>query len=310
MEAIMTLDSSVVIDREEQFRIKKEEREAKAIARRNSVLVLRMICVLAAAVSIAVGYYTVSKTITRMEALESQNKELQLELDNTKAELQETKESLNEMTVNYESSVQQTNIYKDSVDKLKETITSQTSTIEKLIDDNESLASEYDKVSAAYDTLKEREELYDKYKYAIMYSGNRTDLTYDQLKYGESLMKDLGLDPNLLFSIGMVESRYIENAKNKYSTATGYHQLLKGTAKHIYEQQLKLGTYNHSMALNGKTNIMLAANCLDYLHNTHSTVIRAIMNYSGRDSSEVVWYISEMNKFLAQVGKSVNTLKW
>lgn len=150
----------------------------------------------------------------------------------------------------------------------------------------------YKKELAEY---KEREDLLNKYEYAIYYGGERTDLTYDQIKYGEDLMEAKGYDPDLLFSIIMVESRANEKCTSTVSTAKGYGQFLDGTAKFVYEDRLKLGTFQPSYSLNGKTNILMMSSYLDYLIKKNSTLTGVIRNYRGK--SDVSRYMAEMNKF-------------
>lgn len=160
------------------------------------------------------------------------------------------------------------------------------------------LSKQYDDVESNYNTLKNRKELYDKYSYAIIDSaGKRTDLSYDDIQYGEDLMKKYGYNPHILFGIFGVESGYKEDAANKKSTARGYGQLLAGTAKYVYEDILDKGTYTHSYALNGKTNIELTTAYLNYLMDkNHNDLFKSISNYCGRDTSGTHNYLKCINK--------------
>lgn len=107
--------------------------------------------------------------------------------------------------------------------------------------------------------FRERSELYDKYEYVLVYNGQRTDMSYDQVKYGENLMASKNVDPNMLFGLIMVESHANEKAQNSTSTARGFCQLLSSTAKSYYEKILKKGNYNHEMAFNGYINMEIGA---------------------------------------------------
>ena len=219
------------------------------------------------------------------------------------------------------SSIQDTlsisyNIVKDakvSISSYEEVINEQNDIITELVNDNTNLSNEYDAISEAYNTLKNRAELYDKYSYALIYNGARTELTYDQLEYGEQLMLSKGLDPDLLFSIGMVESRYNPSAINPKSLASGYHQFLSGTGKFAYEVLLGNGngTYNHSITpFNGTINIEMAVAYLDYLHNNYNSIRGMIECYSGRTGYKVDEYIGYMNEFLNKKGKYVSDIKY
>ena len=209
---------------------------------------------------------------------------------------------------------QQLEYYKGLSEKLtedipayEETIKEQEGIIEDLMEDNTILVEEYDAISVAYNQLKDREELYDKYSYAIMYNGKRTELTYDQIQYGEDLMVSKGLDPDLLFSIGMVESRFVENAKNPYSTASGYYQFLRGTGKFVYESLLaKDNSYSHSYAMDGYKSTEMAVCYLDHLSERFDgNLFKMIKQYSGRDNASTKVYIKELDKFLSSKDKTI-----
>lgn len=152
--------------------------------------------------------------------------------------------------------------------------------------------------------LRERAELYDKYEYAIEYDGERTDITYDQLKTGIDICKENNIDPNLLFSIIMTESHGIETAKNSESTATGYGQVLQGTAKYVYENLLENGdgTFKSSMLKDGETNIEITATYIAYLRDNTSTVKELIAGYRGENNEE---YYNTIVAKLENAGTSV-----
>lgn len=134
------------------------------------------------------------------------------------------------------------------------------------------------------DAFKERAELYNKYEYVLTTGPkkDRTDVTYEQIKFGEEKMIERGLDPHLLYSVVSVESRGTEKAKNSKSTATGYCQFLKGTARWVYEDLLKKGTYNHNKALDGYINLEMGAEYLSYLMKSNNgDVYKSLLSYNG-----------------------------
>lgn len=190
----------------------------------------------------------------------------------------------------------QNNVLKDSVSGMKDTIETLDSSNAKLIKDNKSLSSDLKKFT-------KRSELYDKYEYAIYNkSGDRTDLKYDQIATGEELMKKAGIDPDLLFGIIMTESGGNEKASNSTSTARGFGQMLAGTGEYVYEDILNLGTYNHSMAYNGDTNIRMVVGYLGYLKNTrHMSAYNAVKAYRG---VEPTGYIKTINSYINKKGNS------
>ena len=128
-------------------------------------------------------------------------------------------------------------------DELNSKIENLTAGIVELDKENISLVESNNTYYKEFSTLRERAELYEEYEYALMYNGERTDITYDQLKTGITICEESGVDPHLLFAFIMAESRGVETAKNANSTATGYGQLLNGTAKFVYEDLLKFSSY-------------------------------------------------------------------
>lgn len=190
----------------------------------------------------------------------------------------------------------QNNVLKDSVSGMKDTIDTLDSSNAKLIKDNKSLSSDLKKFT-------KRSELYDKYEYAVYNkSGDRTDLKYDQIATGEELMEKAGIDPDLLFGIIMTESGGNEKASNSTSTARGFGQMLAGTGEYVYEDILNLGTYNHSMAYNGDTNIRMVVGYLGYLKNTrHMSAYNTIKAYRG---IEPTGYIRTINSYINKKGNS------
>ena len=121
-------------------------------------------------------------------------------------------------------------------------------------------------------------------------------------------MKDKGMDPDLLFGLVMTESAGTEKAKNSTSTARGYGQLLKGTAKSMYENVLGngKGTYNHDMAFDGDTNILLTATYLGYLKNTCNYSLRStIIGYRGLYDQA---YFNTVDSYIKKSGNSLTQI--
>lgn len=193
--------------------------------------------------------------------------------------------------------------------KLTDDVNQMASVVNEIQQSNDILVANNDNLNTELQTYKSRAELYDKYQYAVIdKSGNRTDLTYDNIATGEQLMQEKGLDPDLLFGIIMTESGGIESASNANSTATGFGQLLQGTAKFTYEKQMGngAGSYSHSMAKDGSTNIAMVANYLDYLHNDQGLGIYAtIQSYRGCNDPS---YISTIDSYITTKGNSVSQI--
>lgn len=156
-------------------------------------------------------------------------------------------------------------------------------------------------------SLQEREELFDKYEYAILYNGERTDIQYDQLKTGIDIMAENDIDPNILFAIIMTESQGQENAQNATSTASGYGQILASTGKSVYEKYMdnEPGSFDREMLLDGETNITIAANYLAQLIDTSSSLAEALYQYRG--IQDTAW-INKVDSYLAKGGTSLREI--
>lgn len=195
---------------------------------------------------------------------------------------------------NYNDLVNLDNSYKQSINQLEDTVHAKQSSINTLNGNVEQLSVvidnlEQDKVdiSEKLSIFEQREELYNKYEYVIEIGNNRTDLTYEQLTYGENLMKDRGLNPHLLFGVVYLESRGNETATNSRSTARGYCQFLGSTAKSVYENMLNKGQYTHDLAFDGFINLELGAEYLSYLMRTQNgSIMTSLLLYNGSEIGE------------------------
>lgn len=202
----------------------------------------------------------------------------------------------------------------DSLGVLRNSTEEFQSVIDELDEQNAGLLKENKKLAKELDTYKEREELYDKYEYALYdTAGNRTDLTYDQIKTGEELMTAKGMDPDLLFGLFMAESGGKENASNHTSTARGYGQLLKGTGQFVYEnlQGHVKGSYSHQYAYDGDMNILMTVDLLDYFKNDKGySLHKTIQSYRGL--SDVSGYEAKINNYISKSGNSLSAIaaKW
>lgn len=270
-------------------------------------VILSMLAVLSTAIAINMFVY-ISKQRVLLNEKDGKIAQLTSRVDT----LENTISNQSSLIEGYESTVTQSY---GVIDNLRETLTAQQTTIktldgniETLKADNKALAKDNKALLKEVDTLVDKVRVYEKYNYAVFdKAGRRTDLTYEQLKTGETLMKEKGYDPNLLFGILMVESNGHQNAKNTTSTATGYGQFLKATGKYIYEDVLKYGNYNHSInATNGDTAIVMMAALIDNLYKTYNgNVFKAMKHYSGRSVSSTYAYMNRINSFVGTVGDNV-----
>jgi len=129
---------------------------------------------------------------------------------------------------------------------------------------------------------KEDIRIYKEYDYVLDY--NSSDFTVDDIKMVEKLCKEYGniVNPHLWFALVELESAYRSNTKNSKSSASGWGQVIKGTGRYIYENKLKLGTYNHAkMGISKEVNARISIYYLSDLINETKSVNRALIRYNG-----------------------------
>lgn len=185
-------------------------------------------------------------------------------------------------------------------------------TLEKVINTLDSEIQDLSSTNKSYvdqlNEFRQRKELYDKYDYAILdEEGNRTDLTYEEIKLGEDLMKELGYDPNLLFGAIMVESNGKSDAVNEYSGATGYGQFCNETAKFVWNDLMGRDNYHPEIRKDGKSNITMMAYYYDYLYSTKGNTFNVIKQYSGNATdSGAQEYLNRINSYTKKAGVTVS----
>ena len=156
-------------------------------------------------------------------------------------------------------------------------------------------------------TLRNRSELYDKYEYAIIDNGERTELTYAEIELGEQLMNEKGIDPNLMFGTIMVESRANPDAVNRKSGATGYGQFLNSTAKWVWTDLMGNSNYYSDLRKDGTANIQMMAEYYDYLYSVNNNTFKVVKCYSGNSTDKgTSAYLAKVNNFTKKVGVILN----
>ena len=186
----------------------------------------------------------------------------------------------------------------------------QKKTIATLNADLDSITKRSEEIIAQNEELVERMYLYDNYDYVLINSaGQRTDITAEQLKLGTELMEKEGIDPDMLFSIIMIESTGREKSANKYSSARGYCQLISSTG---YDMYRRLGydpsNYNHEvMALDGTLNIRMGCKLIALLMKQYNGDVEKVLNhYSGYLTTD---YYNKFVNYLAKGGSSISQIE-
>lgn len=182
-----------------------------------------------------------------------------------------------------------------------------------LINDNRALADEYDDVYNELVAMQERKELYDKYEYAIIYGGKRTDVKYGDLKHMEDIASELGLTEDaidLCLSFVLNESRGNEKAYNP-SGASGLGQLMPGTGRFVWNNLMDNNgeSYDHStIPFDGSTNLEMSLRYIAYLDNKHGSATKVVTSYCGGWMES---YVNSLNVHLAKgpTPTTVQTMK-
>lgn len=229
--------------------------------------------------------------------------------NNNAHELKELKSKYNSLVEDYNEITLENAAYKETNDAYEETIRNMNGLIIDMQEQDEKLVETNHEYLSQLSVLQQREELYDKYDYAIkrIDDGTRTDITYDQLINLEEEAKKRGIDTDLVLSLVMVESDGVETAKSSQSTATGYGQFIYDTGKFVYEDLLHQGTYNSTVALNGNTNLTMMTAYLEYLADIWDNDIYMIMkNYRGKDGDILDNYMARVDRYLETKDKQLN----
>ena len=184
---------------------------------------------------------------------------------------------------------------------LNDVIEKQDTQLKNLSDINESYVDELNQ-------LRTRAELYNKYEYAVIDEvGKRTELTYEEIELGESLMLAKGYNPHLLLGSIMVESHGNPTAVNSDSGATGYGQFLNSTAKWVWTDLLGNSNYSSDIRKDGESNITMMATYYDYLYKNVGSTFGVVKCYSGNSTdSGAANYLRKINKHTSRVGAIVN----
>lgn len=188
------------------------------------------------------------------------------------------------------------------------TIDELTSISQTLDEENQYLIDSMELMEAELEEFRSREELYDRYEYALYYYGGRNDITFDQLRTLEELVEDSSIqDEDLILAWILTESGGNETARNSKSTAKGYGQFLNGTSEFVYTNLMGRSGWNANVALDGETNLEMMVAYIDYLYEINDgNLYEIIRDYRGKQ--DVSGYISRIDSYLEKVDKSVHDI--
>jgi hypothetical protein len=148
-------------------------------------------------------------------------------------------------------------------------------------------------------------KLYNDYSYVLYYPNS--DFTLADVKMVIAICKQEKINPHVWFALVQLESSYNSSAKSDLSTASGWGQVLAGTGSSIYENDLKLGTYNHdSMGTDKEINAKISIHYLSTLIDKWG-VEQGLINYNGDELGPRYVSIIE-NNLQKNTGKTLTQL--
>lgn len=210
----------------------------------------------------------------------------------------------------YLSAKESTEFYKQNFVQAYTSLQSMSATVVDLEEMMVTLDEQNKEYKAQLLKFEEREELFDKYEYAIMRGNNRTDITYDQLITLEQLVAESSIkDEDLILALIMTESGGNAGARNSTSTAKGYGQFLDGTAKFTYTQLMGKDNWYPEVALDGDVGLEMTVAYVNYLVDRYDNdLYGALRSYRGKQ--DISGYVAKLDSFLSTKGKSVNDIAY
>ena len=129
-----------------------------------------------------------------------------------------------------------------------------------------------------------------------------TDLDDDQLEYIVKIGNENHINPYLIAAIIYTESRGHSDVYNS-GGYRGYGGIGNEFGSHIYENFLGMGEYDHDMAFDPYTNILIIGSGLNYLMSEDGynyDIYDALQFYSG--TGDDWWYINKCSERLEETG--------
>ena len=168
--------------------------------------------------------------------------------------------------------------------------------------DRDMLIADAEYMNYELDLYRHREELYNKYEYALFYKGERTDITYEQLDSLEEMVEGTSIpNPHLILAIIGLESHYCATAHNA-SGASGFGQFMPGTASSVWKNLLGNDPeeWESDMIYDPDLNLQMTVAYMDYLIKKHGSPREALRQYSGSGTNDahLNGYIATLDSYL------------
>lgn len=245
--------------------------------------IVTVLCVIG--MIIFIGLYT--KQVVKTDILEAKIEDQSGKIDDQQSEISELNMKVADQQIDY---------------------TKLSKVASKLDNENSKLVATLSIQQQELDELKERQELYDKYEYALVrQDGSRTDIDYEDILTLEELAKEEGLGEDavsLVLAISVNESRGYADVKNPNSTAAGLCGLLNSTAKYSWEVLMDngKGSYKSAYVYDPLNNLEMALEYVAYLKEHTDSNYELLVAYRGKEDSA---YIAAIKKY---TGKSIPSL--
>lgn len=200
---------------------------------------------------------------------------------------------LSAQAASYEAQIEQLNIdHETEVTRINDLHRAQVKALNAQIKE---LKDEVSRIEIEYESYKTNMENENgvsfatlcKYWYIFKNATPDCGLTPGMIIYADKLCQERDINPDYVWTIIYMESRYHTDAASSLSTARGLGQLLQSTAKSIYENYMGHGpgTYDHNMAYDGYTNLEIIVAYLEYLKVNYGSPEVMINGYSGDQTS-------------------------
>jgi len=138
-----------------------------------------------------------------------------------------------------------------------------------------------------------------KYMYVIKEAPLNKGVTLDLIAYNDQLCKEKNVNPHLVWAIINHESRFNAKACNPETDARGFGQFIPSTAKSVYENMLKLGSYTHDLAYDPYISIQLIVEYLRDINTRQTNNVDVLNEYGGYTAGR---YYREIKAYMDAVG--------
>lgn len=158
--------------------------------------------------------------------------------------------------------------------------------IGEFVEQSEQLRKELEELQARVEELEaekeaervEYEQLAEKYDYVISRVDD-SEITMDDIKFLDETCKTYDINPHVITAMIDVESDYNPNCSMSNSSARGLMQIIRSTGRYIWEDLLGNSDYDHDIAYDVKSNILMGVRYMRYHLDKNNGDLRASLKY-------------------------------